>query len=133
MNSLKFSRLLGAAAPLLALTACAYGPPLAKSVEAVPNAKVTIQSVRAYTSDRGIYIRGTVRRAFPAIGPLPGHLHITAVFANTGPVEIDTGWSGSLSRRNRRVATFSALIETSSPERLQSISIAYRPGQDDRG
>lgn len=112
------------------LSACSYRAPIAIAVQTLPNQKVTLQWTRAYTAERGVLIKGIIRRSFPSYGPLWGHLHITATFIDAPQINIDTRWSGSLSGRSRRAATFSGLIETVTPDRIQSISVAYRSRPD---
>lgn len=126
-------RIVGATGAFLAagaVSGCAYGPELAVPVTYVPNDRLTIYGIRAYSADRGILVSGRVRRPGVSVGPLWGHLHIVASVQDGLPIAVDTRWSGNLSGRSYRSASFSTLIRTSMPDRVEAISVSYRAGSD---
>jgi hypothetical protein len=126
-------RIIGVTGAFLAagaVSGCAYGPELAVPVTHVPNEKLTIYGIRAHSAERGILVSGSVPRPGLSLGPLWGHLHIVASVQDGPPIAVDTRWSGNLSGRGYRSASFSTLIRTSMPDRVEAISVSYRAGSD---
>lgn len=110
---------------------CMSAPPLQTVVETLPDNQVEIFWVRAYPRRDGILVTGQVRRAGMSQAVLWGHLHVSAsVEGAREPVSVDTRWIGRLSSRVRRSARFSVLIPAVPIDRLRSVSVEYRTGQD---
>lgn len=114
---------------VLASAGCAKSILLPRPITAESTAKLSFSGVRTYASAKGVLVTGRVYRPRLLIGPLWGHIHIVATFADGRPVSVDTRWSGSLSKGSHS-AWFAATIPTTSPDRLTAITVSYRPKRD---
>lgn len=112
-----------------AVAGCARTIPFPRPITAESTARLTFYGLRSYASTKGVRVSGSVRRPPLALGPLWGHIHVVATFADGPPVSVDTIWGGNLSK-GARSAWFSATIPTTSPDRLTTISVSYRPKRD---
>ncbi|MBN8849234.1 MULTISPECIES: hypothetical protein [unclassified Sphingomonas] len=116
----------------LALTACVGGPAVPTPIAPISTKQLRIYGVRAYLQSRGLLVMGQVRRPPLDLGPLWGHLHVTASFRDgRPPLVVDTRW-GTISPRGVRSALFAAVLRTQDPGQIELVRVEYRPVSDDR-
>ncbi len=114
------------------LAGCVGGPELHMPLVAQPGEHVQIIWLHAYPDKKGVLLMGHVRRQGVADGPLWGHLHVVAQFADEAePLIVDTRWLGSLSQRGNRMAPFAAILGTTQPNKIARVSVEYRAGPDE--
>ena len=126
------AQFFGALLGLLGLSACASKPPLATPITATTQGRVSFEKVRAYPTKDGVLIRGSVRRSFVHPHSLRGHLHVTASLTDAPPVSVDASWWRRQLNHRHRATYFSALFKNIAPDRIQSISVAYRALAEER-
>lgn len=120
------------AAPMLAaiVSACAAGPELAITPRTVSGKPLRIWTVHAEDNDDIVLVSGMVRRPALALGPIPGHLHIVASFADGRPDLIaDTRW-GSIPSRGSRTGYYSARLPIADAAAVTNITVSYAAGAD---
>ena len=118
----------------LALSACMRGLVLPTPVFSTSAKQLRISGARAYPDRRGVLIEGQVWRPALASYPLWGHLHVVASLGGgRPPLVVDTKWRwSSRPPRSSWFGSFSALLRTPEPARIENVRIEYRPAPDDR-
>jgi hypothetical protein len=123
-------RILALAIGLQMVTGCIAGPELAITPRTVSGKPLQIWTV--HTEDKGdsVLVSGIVRRSRLSIGPVPGHLHIVATFADGRPDLIaDTRW-GSIPPRGSRTGSYFARLPIADAAAISSITLSYAAKAD---
>jgi hypothetical protein len=123
-------RILSTAIGMQMLAGCIAGPELAITPRAVSGKALQIWTVHAEDKGGTVLVSGMVRRPRSSIGPIRGHLHIVATFADgRREVVADTRW-GSIPPRGSRTASYFVRLPIADPAAVASITVSYAAKAD---
>lgn len=121
------TKVIAAVAALL-LGACTAGAPLSVPLAAAPSGRLMVRSVHADDKGDAVLVHGVVRRATLDRGPLWGHLHVEARFADgRTPVKAGTRWIGA-APRGARLGRYTATLPIADATSVAGITVSYVSG-----
>lgn len=126
------SRQLLAAVPMLGfLQGCLPGEPVRLPVERHSGRHLSIWIVETRRVRDRLLVHGVVRGSLLALGPVPGHLHVSAKYRDDRPTaSLETHW-GSMTGGKSRLADFYVTLPVDDPSEVATIDVSYVARSDD--
>ncbi|AQR75101.1 hypothetical protein [Sphingomonas sp. LM7] len=125
MSGIKAAAIAAAGLLVMTISACANGPRLAVPLQSASGKQLKIWTVTASDEGDTVLVSGMVRRPALSVGPIPGHLHVVAHFADGRPeVVADTHW-GSIPVRGSRSGRYSVRLPIADAGAVANIIVSY--------
>lgn len=120
-------RTLIASVAATGLAGCAATSPLDAALSTASSPRLEVWAARAYATPKGVVVAGAVRRPALSRGPISGHVHVEARFADGRPPVVAVALWGSVPARGARLAHFRVALPVADRAPPTAISVSHLP------